>query len=82
MVQEDGLMLSVTDAVNTLIGQGLSKYKIANDIGSSTSMITKYANGDVKNITLRIAVRFYKMYEMQIMPYSIEDLSGIHREKE
>jgi len=75
-------VLSVTDAVNTLIGQGFSKYKIANDIGSSTSMITKYANGDVKNITLRIAVRFYKAYEMQIMPYSIEDLSGIHREKE
>jgi len=74
-------VLNVGDAVNTLIGQGLSKYKIANDIGSSTSMITKYANGEVKNITLRIAVKFFKIYEMQIMPYSLEDLSGIHREK-
>lgn len=74
-------MLSVTDAVNTLIGQGLSKYKIANDIGSSTSMITKYANGEIKNVTLRIAVRFYKAYEIQLMPYSLEDLSGLHREK-
>ena len=73
-------MLSITDAVKTLIDQGLSKYKIANDIGSSTSMITKYANGEVKNITLRIAVKFYMVYEIQIMPYSIEDLSGIHRE--
>lgn len=74
-------MLSVKDAVNTLIDQGLSKYKIANEIGSSTSMITRYADGDVKNVTLRIAVRFFKAYELQIMPYSIEDLSGIHREK-
>lgn len=74
-------MLSVTDAVNTLIGQGLSKYKIANDIGSSTSMITKYSDGEIKNVTLRIAVKFYEVYEIQIMPYSIEDLSGIHREK-
>jgi len=74
-------MLSITDAVRSLVDeQGLSRYQIAKDIGSSTSMITKYYKGDIHHVSLRIAVKFYKVYGLQIMPYSVEELSGIHRE--
>ena len=75
-------MLSITDAVKSLVDeQGLSRYQIAKDIGSSTSMITKYYKGQIKHVSLRIAVKFYQTYGLQIMPYDLEELSGLNREK-
>lgn len=74
-------MYSVRDAVQTLLDRGLTKYTIAEALDTSTTMITRYHTGVVKAVGLKMATRFFNVYQMQIMPHSMEDLTGLSKKE-
>lgn len=67
-------MQSVKEIVQTLEKNGLSKYAIAKDIGTSVSQISKYANGVIRQVGLVKAIQFYEAYGVIVAPYTLTDL--------
>ncbi len=72
-------MLSIIDAMHELETRGLSRAQLARDLGTSVTHISKYLDGRIRNVGLKMATKIWNTYEIQIMPYSMEDISGIHR---
>jgi|SaaInl4_150m_RNA_FD_contig_21_94467_length_534_multi_25_in_0_out_0_2 predicted transcriptional regulator len=74
-------MLTIRQVIKPMQDGGLSKYRIAKNLGVQSIMIDHYLTGKCRTPTFRVCKKIYEDTGLVTFPYSEEELQEEHEQR-